>query len=45
MKIPALGGIANHKDIANAALFFASDESQDVNAVILPVDGVLMAKQ
>lgn len=31
-------------DVANAALFLASDESEYINAVILPVDGGLTAR-
>lgn len=34
-----LGRIAKPEDIANAALFLASDEAAYVNGVILPVDG------
>ena len=38
LKVP-LGRNALSTDIANAALFFASDEASFVNGVILPVDG------
>jgi meso-butanediol dehydrogenase/(S,S)-butanediol dehydrogenase/diacetyl reductase len=34
-----LGRIATPEDIANAALFLASDQAVYINGVILPVDG------
>ena len=34
-----MGRIATPDDIANAALFLASDEAAYVNGVIFPVDG------
>ncbi|MCP3986665.1 MAG: SDR family oxidoreductase, partial [bacterium] len=36
---PLAGGVGDATDIANAALFFACDESRFVTSVILPVDG------
>lgn len=38
-----LGRVGNPTDIANAALFLASDEAAWVTGVIMPVDGGLMA--
>lgn len=38
------GRMGNGWDVANAALFLASDESSYINAVILPVDGGLTAR-
>jgi NAD(P)-dependent dehydrogenase (short-subunit alcohol dehydrogenase family) len=40
-----LGRLARAEDIANAALFLASDESCYVNGVILPLDGGIITKQ
>ena len=34
-----LGHLASLEDIANAALFLASDEAAFINGVALPVDG------
>ena len=38
-----LGRLASPRDIANAALFLASDEASYINGVALPVDGGLTA--
>jgi NAD(P)-dependent dehydrogenase (short-subunit alcohol dehydrogenase family) len=38
-----LGRLASLRDIANAALFLASDEASFINGVALPVDGGLTA--
>ena len=38
-----LGRIADAKDVANAALFLASDEASFITGVALPVDGGLTA--
>ena len=32
-------------DVANAALFLASDEAQYISGVLLPVDGALLCKR
>lgn len=38
-----LGRLATRKDVANAALFLASDEGDFINGISLPVDGGLTA--
>ena len=38
-----LGRIATELDVANAALYLASDEASFINGVALPVDGGLTA--
>jgi NAD(P)-dependent dehydrogenase (short-subunit alcohol dehydrogenase family) len=38
-KVPLKGGMGTGWDIANAALFLASDEARFITAVALPVDG------
>jgi NAD(P)-dependent dehydrogenase (short-subunit alcohol dehydrogenase family) len=37
--VPLKGGQGTAWDIANAALFLASDEAKFITAVVLPVDG------
>ncbi|MCM3766213.1 SDR family NAD(P)-dependent oxidoreductase [Neobacillus niacini] len=39
-----LGRLAKPKDIANAALFLASDESEYISGINLPVDGAYLVK-
>ena len=38
-KVPLLGKMGSAWDVANAALFLASDEAQYITGVLLPVDG------
>ncbi|MBT6094886.1 MAG: SDR family oxidoreductase [Rhodospirillaceae bacterium] len=38
-KVPLLGQMGTAWDVANAALFLASDEAQYITGVLLPVDG------
>lgn len=38
-KVPLLGRMGTAWDVANAALFLASDEAQYITGVLLPVDG------
>jgi NAD(P)-dependent dehydrogenase (short-subunit alcohol dehydrogenase family) len=38
-RVPLKGGMGTAWDVANAALFFASDEARFITGVILPVDG------
>ncbi|MCP5071618.1 MAG: SDR family oxidoreductase [bacterium] len=38
-RTPLAGGVGDATDIANAALFFACDESRFVTSVMMPVDG------
>jgi NAD(P)-dependent dehydrogenase (short-subunit alcohol dehydrogenase family) len=38
-----LGRLASTRDVANAALFLASDEAAFITGVALPVDGGLTA--
>ena len=38
-RVPLLGGMGEAQDVANAALFLASDEAKFVTGVVLPVDG------
>jgi NAD(P)-dependent dehydrogenase (short-subunit alcohol dehydrogenase family) len=37
--VPLKGGMGSGWDIANAALFLASDEAKFITGVLLPVDG------
>ena len=39
VKVPLLGKMGSAWDVANAALFLASDEAQYITGVLLPVDG------
>jgi len=39
-----LGGMGTAEDVANAALFLASDEAAYITGVLLPVDGGLLVK-
>ena len=39
IKVPLLGKMGSAWDVANAALFLASDEAQYITGVLLPVDG------
>ena len=43
LKQVAFGKLVDPKDVAYAALFFASDESAFVTGVTLPVDGGYVA--
>jgi NAD(P)-dependent dehydrogenase (short-subunit alcohol dehydrogenase family) len=38
-RVPLRGGMGTAWDVANAALFLASDEARFITGVILPVDG------
>ena len=40
--VPLKGGMGSAWDVANAALFLASDEARFVTGVLLPVDGGLL---
>lgn len=42
--VPLKGGMGSAWDIANAALYLASDESKFVSGVLLPVDGAMGAR-
>ena len=48
MHLPSLGwlsaSILTPEDIANTALFLASDEASYVSGVVIPVDGGIAAK-
>ena len=37
--VPLKGGMGSAWDVANAALFLASDEARFITGVLLPVDG------
>ena len=37
--VPLKGGMGSAWDVANAALFLASDQARFVTGVLLPVDG------
>ncbi|MFW9825960.1 MAG: SDR family NAD(P)-dependent oxidoreductase, partial [Candidatus Thorarchaeota archaeon] len=37
--VPLKGGMGSAWDIANAALFLASDEAKFITSIVLPVDG------
>ena len=39
IKVPLLGKMGSAWDVANAALFLASDEAQYITGVLLPIDG------
>ena len=39
-----IGRIGNPEDVANAILYFASDESSWVTGAILPIDGGISVK-
>ena len=39
VKVPLLGKMGSAWDVANAALFLASDEAQYITGILLPVDG------
>ena len=43
LQVP-LNGMGTAWDVANAALFLASDEAQYITGVLLPVDGGLLTK-
>lgn len=43
-KVPLLGRMGTAWDVANAALFLASDEAQYITGVLLPVDGGRLVK-
>ena len=43
LQVP-MGHMGTASDVANAALFLASDEAQYITGVLLPVDGGLLAK-
>jgi NAD(P)-dependent dehydrogenase (short-subunit alcohol dehydrogenase family) len=43
-QVPLLGKMGTGWDVANAALFLASDEARYVTGVLLPVDGGLLVK-
>lgn len=43
-QVPLLGRMGTAWDVANAALFLASDEAQYITGVLLPVDGGLSGK-
>lgn len=43
-QVPLLGQMGTAMDVANAALFLASDEARYVTGVLLPVDGGLLVK-
>ena len=38
-QVPLRGGMGNAWDVANAALFLASDDARFITGVTLPVDG------
>jgi NAD(P)-dependent dehydrogenase (short-subunit alcohol dehydrogenase family) len=40
-----IGRMGSAWDVANAAVFLASDEAQYITGVLLPVDGGLLAKR
>ncbi len=43
-QVPLAGGMGTAWDVANAALFLASDEARFVSGVLLPVDGAQSAR-
>ncbi len=43
-QVPLAGGMGSAWDVANAALFLASDEARFVSGVLLPVDGAQSAR-
>jgi NAD(P)-dependent dehydrogenase (short-subunit alcohol dehydrogenase family) len=43
--VPLLGKMGTGWDVANAALFLASDEAKYITGVLLPVDGGLLVKR
>ncbi len=43
-RVPLRGGMGNAWDVANAALFLASDEARFITGVALPVDGGTLAR-
>jgi len=43
-QVPLRGGMGNAWDVANAALFLASDEARFITGVALPVDGGALAR-
>ena len=44
LKVPLMNRMGDAWDVANAALFLASDESRFVSGIELPVDGASMAR-
>jgi NAD(P)-dependent dehydrogenase (short-subunit alcohol dehydrogenase family) len=44
-QVPLLGKMGSGWDVANAALFLASDEARFVTGVLLPVDGGMLVKR
>ena len=44
-KLVPMGYMGTAWDVANAAVFFASDESKYVTGVLMPVDGGLLIKR
>lgn len=44
LKVPLMNSMGDAWDVANAALFLASDESRFVSGIELPVDGASMAR-
>ena len=43
-KVPLSGKMGTAWDVANAALFLASEEAQYITGVLLPVDGGRLAR-
>ncbi len=43
-RVPLRGGMGNAWDVANAALFLASDEARFITGIALPVDGGTLAR-
>ena len=41
-KVPLSGKMGTAEDVANAALFLASDEARFISGVLLPVDGAML---
>jgi NAD(P)-dependent dehydrogenase (short-subunit alcohol dehydrogenase family) len=44
-KVPLRGKMGTAWDVANAALFLASDEAQFITGIALPVDGGALARK
>ena len=43
-QVPLRGGMGTAWDVANAAVFLASDDARFITGVLLPVDGVQSAR-